>query len=500
MIGSPFRTARRDAYPHPVLRRLAGAALCTAAVLTTSAYALPATAPAAPAPGCPKFTTVLVPGTWETHPDPSIDPRLGTGTDAARPAPATMLAPVADALQARYGRDLAVATVSYSASISPTYAASESDGEHALAALLTQLCPTTQVLLVGYSQGAQVAGDLATRIGHGQGPIPASRVLAVGLVADPRRASTTPHLGESAGGEGVAGPRTQDFGELNDRTRTVCARGDLYCSASPHTDPVLTTLGRAFTSTPEPAPATDTTSVTPAPFAVGGNGLSGLGALDASTLTRQVLNVLAGMTSFAANLPAIGADLAALPGRLAALDIEGTHQLAGNLNNQFRPLVAMAAQVDLRLVARILTVLAPVDTSGVTGAAAQIVQVLAGVDITRVAADLGAAQETAWAAVRKVGLGDVLGAGAALAGLIPVAADLAAIAANALTGTTAAPLTALTPASTATGGDTSAGMTDLARQGTDAAQFFASGVHQTGYSAGLQALVTWLSSRIDAAE
>ncbi|MFJ1460978.1 cutinase family protein [Nocardia sp. N2S4-5] len=497
MIGSPFRTARRDAHPHPVLRRLAGAALCTAAVLTASAYALPATAPAAPAPGCPKFTTVLVPGTWETHPDPSIDPRLGTGTDAARPAPATMLAPVADALQARYGRDLAVATVSYSASISPTYAASESDGEHALAALLTQLCPTTQVLLVGYSQGAQVAGDLATRIGHGQGPIPASRVLAVGLVADPRRASTTPHLGESAGGEGVAGPRTQDFGALNDRTRTVCARGDLYCSASPHTDPVLTTLGRAFTSTPEPAPTpgTGTTSVTPAPFAVGGNGLSGLGGLDASTLTRQVLNVLAGMTSFAANLPAIGADLAALPGRLAALDIEGTHQLAGDLNNQFRPLVTMAAQVDLHLVARILTVLAPADTSGVTGAAAQIVQVLAGVDITRVAADLEAAQETAWAAVQKLSLGDVLGAGAALTGLIPVAADLAAIAANALTGTTAAPLTALVP--TATGG-TGAGAADLARQGTQAAQFLASGVHQTGYSPALQALIKWLGSRIDA--
>lgn len=494
MIGSPIRIARGGIRSHrrPFLRRLAGAAVCTATVLAAGVCVVPALAVAAPGAGCAKFTMVLVPGTWETHAD----------ADPAQPSSGTMLAPVAGALRARYGHDLAVDTVPYSASISPTYAASESEGEQALSSLLSSLCSTTRVILVGYSQGAQIAGDLATRIGHGQGPVPASRVLAVGLVADPRRGSSTPQVGQAVGGEGVQGPRTQDFGQLEDRVRTACAEGDLYCSVSPHTDPVLTTIGRAFTGNPETAPGTDSRSATGSGSAQpwqSGIGVGGLDGLDASTLTRQVLNVLAGMASFAANLPAIGADLAALPGRLAALDINGTHQLAGDLNNQFRPLVTMASQVDLHLLARILTVFAPADPSGITGAAAQIVQILAGVDINRVATDLGTAQEIAWAAVQKLATGDVLGAGIELTALIPVAADLAGVAANALTSTTAAPLRALTPtATTPTGGTLGAGLADLARQGTDAAQFFASRVHQTGYTSDLQALITWLDGRIAA--
>lgn len=486
MIGSHIRirTTRHPARPRPGLRRWVGASICVATVLT--ATVTPGLAVAAPTKGCAKVTAVTVPGTWEQAP---------TGTSPTQDSPHTLLAPVTRDLQARYGNDLASATVDYSASITPTYAASETDGTQALSTMLSQLCPTTKVVLLGYSQGAQVAGDLAARIGHGQGPIPASRVLAVGLVADPHRTSTTPQLGHQAGGEGVEGPRPQDFGELTGRVRTLCAQGDLYCSASPQTDPLVTTIGRAFTSTPNPASGPEATTQTgPAsqPSNVVDNALAGL---DASTLTQQVLNVLAGMTSLAANLPAIGGDLAALPQRLAALDVPGTHQLAGDLNNQFRPLVTMASQVDLHLIARILTILAPADTSGITSAAAQIVDILAGVDINRVANDLGTAQETAWTAVQKLTTGDVLGAGAALTGLLPVAADLAQVAANALTGTTAAPLTALAP--TASGNTASnGGLADLARQGADAAQFFASRVHQTGYASDLHDLTTWLNGQI----
>ncbi|WP_067885720.1 cutinase family protein [Nocardia vaccinii] len=485
MIGTPIRTTRHPARSHPALRRWwLGAALCSATVLT--AAVVPALAVAAPTETCAKVTTVTVPGTWEQAP---------TGTSPTETAPQTMLAPVTRDLQARYGNDLASQTVDYSASITPTYAASESDGTQALSTALSQLCPTTTVVLLGYSQGAQVAGDLAARTGHGQGPIPASRVLAVGLVADPHRASTTPQLGHhAAGGEGVEGPRAQDFGQLTDRVRTLCAQGDLYCSASPQTDPLLTTIGRAFTSTPDPTSGPEATTQT-GPTSQSSDTGSALAGLDASTLTQQVLNVLAGMTSLAANLPAIGGDLVALPQRLAALDVPGTHQLAGDLNNQFRPLVTMASQVDLHLIARILTIVAPADTSGITSAAAQIVDILAGVDINRVATDLGTAQETAWAAVQKLTTGDVLGAGAVLTGLLPVAADLAQVAANALTGSTAAPLAALTP--TSTGASANSGLADLARQGIDAANFFSSGVHQNGYASGLQNLTNWLTGRIN---
>ncbi|WP_157186712.1 cutinase family protein [Nocardia jiangxiensis] len=487
MIGSHIRirTTRHPARPRPRVRRWAGASICAATVLTAAVTPALAVAAPTPAQGCAKVTTVTVPGTWEEAP---------TGTSPAQTSPQTLLAPVTGDLQARYGHDLASQTVDYSASITPTYAASESGGTQALSTQLSQLCPTTKVVLLGYSQGAQVAGDLAARIGHGQGPIPASRVLAVGLVADPHRASTTPQLGHQAGGEGVEGPRGQDFGELTDRVRTLCTQGDLYCSASPQTDPLVTTIGRAFTSTPNPAPGPEATTQT-GPASQPSAEAGALAGLDASTLTQQVLNVLAGMSALAANLPAIGADLAALPQRLAALDVPGTHQLAGDLNNQFRPLVTMASQVDLHLIARILTILAPADTSGITSAAAQIIDILAGVDINRVATDLGNAQDTAWAAVQKLTTGDVLGAGAALTGLLPVAADLAQVAANALTGSTAAPLAALTP--TNTGTTSNSGLADLARQGIDAANFFSSGVHQNGYAPGLQDLTSWLTGQIN---
>ncbi len=486
MIGSPTHSTRHTARPHPVLRRWAGAVACTATVLAAGVCALPTVAGAAPATGCAKVTAVLVPGTGETNAD----------ADPTQPDSGTMLAPVAQALKAHYGPDMAVDTVPYAASLAPTYATSESEGDQALSSLLSTLCPTTHVVLVGYSQGSQVAGDLATRIGAGQGPIPASRVTAVGLIADPRRDSTTPQLGQPVGGEGVEGPRSQDFGQLADRVCTVCAQGDLYCSASPTTDPVVTSIGRAFTGTIATSPAlgSDGYSGQPSQPSAASSAIGGLDGLNVSTVTQQVLNVLAGMTSLAGNLPAIGADLAALPPRLVALDVNGAHQLIGDLNNQFRPLVTMASQVDLHLIARILTIVAPADTSGVTAAAAQIVGILAGVDITRVATDLGTTQETAWTALQKLTTGDIVGAGAALTGLIPVALDLAAVAANALTGTTATPLTALTTATSS--GTPGTGLADLARQGTDAAQFFASGVHQSGYTTDLHDLTTWLTDQI----
>ncbi|NQE91710.1 cutinase family protein [Nocardia terpenica] len=463
----------------PLRRRAVSVAVCAATVLAAGGSAVPAVGLAAPVPGCAKWTAVFVEGTGETS----------AAADPGQPV-SGMLAPVAHALQTRYGSDLAIESLPYSASLSPTYASSESSGAQALSSVLSGLCASTQVILVGYSQGADIAGDLAARIGNNQGPLPASRILAVGLVADPRRDSSTPQLGSPAGGEGVEGPRTAGFGVLAGRVRTVCATGDLYCSVSPQTDPVVTTIGRAFTGNPTP-----TTPGSPQSTATN----SGLGDLDASTVTRQVLIVLAGMASTAANLPTIGADLLALPQKLAAVDIEGTHQIAADLNNQFHPLITMASQVDLHLIAQILTLFAPADTSGVTGAAAQIVEVLARLDINRLATDAGTAQEVAWQAVQKLTTGDPLGAGLELVGLVPVAADLAAVAAAALTGTTAAPLASLGTAAASGGSTPASALTDLARQGTDAAQFFASGVHQSGYSTGLQQLTTWLTDLLDRA-
>ncbi|NED59422.1 cutinase family protein, partial [Streptomyces sp. SID10244] len=51
-------------------------------------------------------------------------------------------------------------------------------------------CPLTRYVIMGFSQGAVIAGDLASAIGNGRGVLPASDqdlVLGVGLIADGRR-------------------------------------------------------------------------------------------------------------------------------------------------------------------------------------------------------------------------------------------------------------------------------------------------------------------------
>jgi hypothetical protein len=223
------------------------------------------------------------------------------------------------------------------------------------------------------------------------------------------------------------------------------------------------------------------------------------GGLDPSEIVGQVVGVLGGLAGFAADIPSIVGDLAQLPALIGAGDIPGLHQVAGDLNNEFSPLVTMAAGIDLHLVARVLALAAPLDTSGWTGVAAQIVDILAGVDIGRLATDIGQAQDIAWNAADKLADGDPVGAALALTGLVPVAGDLAATAASALTGDAGARLTGLAHTFTAaTTPDTSTALTDLARQGGDAARLAAPGGHENGYTTtGIRQVLDWLTSEID---
>ena len=59
-------------------------------------------------------------------------------------------------------------------------------------------CPGSPVALTGYSQGAQVASEIARAIGSGQGPIPAKDVAAVALFSDPTRPASSPVFPGSA--------------------------------------------------------------------------------------------------------------------------------------------------------------------------------------------------------------------------------------------------------------------------------------------------------------
>ncbi|MBB5916373.1 pimeloyl-ACP methyl ester carboxylesterase [Nocardia transvalensis] len=191
---------------------LASAAAVSAAVLSGA----PA-AQAAPG-GCPDLYVVAIPGTWETSRD---DPREG------------MLATVTDGLPG----DIRTDYVSYTATALPwegeVYGRSKQeaiDNARGLVAEMGRACGATDIALIGYSQGADAAGDLAAQIGTGLGVVPPDRVAAVGLIADPRRSPTDPMIGPPVPGAGAGGPRVGGFGWVTPRVRSFCAAGDLYCS------------------------------------------------------------------------------------------------------------------------------------------------------------------------------------------------------------------------------------------------------------------------------
>ncbi|MGV9611509.1 cutinase family protein [Nocardia xishanensis] len=191
------------------------AAATVAAVLTSGAAAT--TAQATP-PKCPAVHVVAIPGTWETS---KAEPGKG------------MLAAVADDLPGDVWTDY----VAYTATAFPwegeVYGRSKReavDGARSLIAETAQRCASTRFALLGYSQGADAAGDLAAEIGTGLGVVSPDRVDLVGLIADPRRSPTDTLIGPPVPGAGAGGPRLGGFGWLTPHTYTFCAPGDLYCA------------------------------------------------------------------------------------------------------------------------------------------------------------------------------------------------------------------------------------------------------------------------------
>ncbi|MDV6271316.1 cutinase family protein [Rhodococcus globerulus] len=561
------------ALPRPKAHR--AVTLLVTATVATSSVALTAPPIASAQSGCGATFNLFIPGTWETTED--ADPSVPVG----------MLKPVADALKSVHGSEAEIYTLPYMARAFDngyTYADSKADALAKSKQILTKIenaCPKTKFTIVGYSQGADAAGDLASEIGNGKGPVDAGRVLAVGLLADPgagTKGSAT--VGPRTSGHGIADPRPQGMGALSGRVASICDPGDLYCSIEKGSSPLLGSLGSILTKSPSGAaadtvaggnsqlataltsdfsgsdlpalaanvaalgqqlsePTVDVKQVaiaatsiakTLAPLAdlldsgaanpqangqltaapvgtaeynasevltnAGQSDLTGaldtatkladtantltsgdslrlpLTSADVQTLTKaaaslgvqvaplastpsdaltsatsvlsvlkptvvvnQVLNVATGITSL--DMPGILENLALLPQKVAALDARGAHEIAGQLNNQFSPLVTMAAAVDLTWVSQVLSVIP--DPSGATQIAALVASILANVDVIKLANIVGQIQEIAWAAVEKLlpppgQLPDPLGAAAAMTGLVPVGLDLASAAMNMLSG------------------------------------------------------------------
>ncbi|WP_067542835.1 cutinase family protein [Nocardia crassostreae] len=177
------------------------------------------TPPAEAAPAnCPELNVIAVPGTWETSRDEHSQ---------------GMLALVTRGLPGSVRTDY----VSYVATALPwegeVYGYSKREAVTNLRGMISAMssrCPATRFALVGYSQGADAAGDVAAEIGTGLGVVPPDRVAAMGLLADPRRSRTDALVGPPVPGAGAGGARLGGFGLLSPKVRTFCAEGDLYCS------------------------------------------------------------------------------------------------------------------------------------------------------------------------------------------------------------------------------------------------------------------------------
>ncbi|OCB21232.1 cutinase [Mycobacterium malmoense] len=209
--------------------------------------------PATQDASCPDVQLVNVPGTWESAPQ----------DDPANPVqfPNALLHKVTAAITQEFPSSrVQEYTTPYTAQFhnplsgdtQMSYNASRAEGTRATVQAMTDMnakCPLTSYVLMGFSQGAVIAGDIASDIGNGRGPVDDDLVLGVTLIADGRR---QPGVGNDIGpnppGQGaeitlhevpvlsdlgltMTGARPGGFGALDGKTNEICAPGDLICAA-----------------------------------------------------------------------------------------------------------------------------------------------------------------------------------------------------------------------------------------------------------------------------
>jgi hypothetical protein len=310
---APLRaqTARRHS-------RGRGPAICVRVALLVAVLAIAVSgagvaAPALAGPGdttagasgadCPAVVGVFVPGTWET-------------TAAADPhRPQGLLAPVATALERQFGARFEAVFPAYAAKAMDgmLYGDSQAQGVAAARDAVAEIagrCRATKFVLSGYSQGADAAGDLASAIGCRNDPVPAQRILAVGLIADPKQGTSGGKLvGPAVDGTGIRGSRPDGFCALSAVTAQLCEPNDRYCATDAATHPILAGLGQVLS---QPSSTPDHTPSAP------GSG-AGLGAATSTELTRSLD---AGFSAQA--LAGLPADIDAVVRQISSGDISGT--------------------------------------------------------------------------------------------------------------------------------------------------------------------------------
>src|SRR6201992_2126715 len=225
---------------------------------------LPPTNPGSPSPpqkprpasqdsSCPDVQLIAIPGTWESS----------LQDDPLNPVqfPKALLLNVTRPISEHFNSSrVETYTVPYTAQFhnplsgdtQMSYNDSRAEGTRAAVKAMTDMnvkCPLTSYVLMGFSQGAVIAGDIASDIGNGRGPVDDDLVLGVTLIADGRREQAVGNeVGPNPPGEGaeitlhevpilsglgltMTGARPGGFGDLNGKTDEICAPGDLICAA-----------------------------------------------------------------------------------------------------------------------------------------------------------------------------------------------------------------------------------------------------------------------------
>ncbi|MGV9674929.1 cutinase family protein [Nocardia sp. NPDC003482] len=236
------------------------------ALAAVSLGAVPTLARAEPTPislplqNCPGLYVLAVQGTGQSTPDAPVaadSGMLGTVLEPVVTAARDLVGRAYVPYAAAFGGAVPGGPVPYSMSVTGGL-----DALRQMATAVTSECPHSELALVGYSQGAHVVSIFAREIGRGRGRIPADRVAAVALIADPTRQPGAPLFPGAparhapAPAPGTSGTEVQrvqafpqpalpgggigpdqdivaDFGALDGRVASMCLPGDLACDAPP---------------------------------------------------------------------------------------------------------------------------------------------------------------------------------------------------------------------------------------------------------------------------
>lgn len=225
--------------------RFSRAIMVAACVVAASIAGPSSAAQEAPAPigssqtACTDNLVVIVPASAQTVPGipeqvPHGGATAGLGLRLAATAPNTSVATVA------YNSMWPTQTISYNNSVKAGVEAAE-----ALIARHHAQCPSQKVHLFGYSEGADVAGSIASHIGAGTGPIDKDLLASAALMANPSRNTTVAQAGTAGNGAGFH--PGYDYGAVSDKVLEICNAGDAVCNADDAfpllnanlTDPIL---------------------------------------------------------------------------------------------------------------------------------------------------------------------------------------------------------------------------------------------------------------------